>query len=125
MRRRVEAGLLLAACVLVGCPREDEKQAAAKLTGGDPAAGKVVIQKHGCGACHAIPGVPGANGTVGPALSGLAQRTYLAGRLPNSPDNLMRWVRHPQEVEQGNAMPELGVSEEDARHIAAYLYTLR
>lgn len=115
----------IAAWLLVGCPGEDRKQAAAKLTGGDPGRGRQVIQQQGCGTCHLIPGVPGANGTVGPSLAGLAVRTYLAGRLPNTPDNLLHWVRHPQEVEKGTAMPDLGIGDEDARHISAYLYTLR
>jgi cytochrome c1 len=116
-------GLVLGVLV-TGCQRETERNAAL-ITGGDPALGKAAIPRYGCGSCHTIPGVPGATATVGPSLQGLGQRTYLAGRLPNSPENLMQWVRHPQSVEPGNAMPNTDVTEEDARHIAAYLYTLR
>ncbi|WP_375754880.1 c-type cytochrome [Corallococcus exercitus] len=111
-----------------GCKQaaeQDAKQTAVTLTGGDVERGKAALQHYGCGGCHVIPGVPGATGQVGPSLEGIALRTYLAGRLPNAPENMVRWVQHPQAVEPGNAMPELGVKDGDARDIAAYLYTLR
>jgi cytochrome c2 len=92
---------------------------------GDPVAGTHQIQRYGCGACHAIPGVPGAHGAVGPPLGGIASRRIIAGRLPNTPDNLIHWIENPQAVEPGNVMPDLGVSAADARDIAAYLYTLK
>ncbi|WP_225409628.1 c-type cytochrome [Stigmatella hybrida] len=112
---------LLALLLLTGCRRDAEQQAAL-VTGGDPALGQAALLRYGCGSCHTIPGVPGATATVGPPLQSLGTRTYLAGRLPNTPENLIQWVRHPQAVEPGNGMPELNVTEEDARHIAAYLY---
>jgi cytochrome c1 len=62
---------------------------------------------------------------VGPSLEGIASRSYLAGRLPNEPLSLIRWIRHPREVDPETAMPELNVSDADARDMAAYLYTLR
>jgi cytochrome c2 len=118
MRRELTILLLLAAC-------EDADVATAKqLTGGDPARGQRALDKYGCGACHHIPNVRGATGTVGPDLAGMALRSYIAGRLPNRPAELMHWIRHPQAVEPGTAMPELGVSERDARDMAAHLYTL-
>jgi cytochrome c len=123
-RRAGGWGVLGLALLLAGCEREAERNAAL-ITGGDPKLGSAAISKYGCGSCHAIPGVPGATATVGPSLQALGQRTFLAGRLPNTPENLMQWVRHPQGVEPGNAMPELSVTDEDARHIAAYLYTLK
>lgn len=95
------------------------------VPGGDPAQGPQSIVNYGCGSCHQIPGVAGANGHVGPSLAGIAERSFLAGALPNNPDNLILWIQHPQQVIPGNAMPELGVSEPAARDIAAYLYTLR
>lgn len=98
---------------------------AAKLTGGGNAtAGKVEIRKYGCNGCHTISGVPGARGLVGPPLNGIRDRYYIAGELPNTPNNLMRWIQHPREVESHTVMPEMGVTEEDSRDIAAYLYTL-
>jgi len=80
---------------------------------------------YGCGACHVIPGVTGATGMVGPPLDGWSRRVYIAGNLANTPENLVRWIRYPQAVEPGTAMPDLGVNEADARDIAAYLYSLR
>jgi cytochrome c1 len=86
---------------------------------------QVMRQAYGCGACHVIPGVTGAGGIVGPPLNNWSRRVYIAGNLPNTPENLVRWIRHPQAVEPGTAMPDLGVTEADARDIAAYLYSLR
>ena len=117
-------GLALALVLICGCEGDIERTAAA-MTGGTPARGKEIIRRYGCEACHSIPGVAGARGQVGPPLDGIASRTYLAGRLPNTPDNLMRWIRDPQSIAPGTAMPEMGVTERDGRDIAAYLYTLR
>ncbi|HEU4958933.1 MAG TPA: c-type cytochrome [Sphingomonas sp.] len=99
------------------------KVTAEQLTGGDAAAGKAAILRYGCGACHEIPGIPGAQGRVGPSLDGFALRAEIAGRLSNDPSRLMRWLRHPQQVSPGNGMPDQGIGERDARNIAAYLYT--
>lgn len=119
------AALLLVVVLIAGACRGQDDHTARQLTGGDPSRGKELIQQHGCGACHTIPGVRGANALVGPPLSGIADRTFLAGQLPNTPDNMKRWIRNPQSIENGTAMPDMGVTEGDARHIAAYLYTLR
>jgi cytochrome c len=94
-------------------------------TGGDAVQGRQLIRSYGCGACHTIPGVQGAHGLVGPPLTGLGERTIVAGQLPNSTDNLIRWIQHPRTIEPKTAMPDLGVTSQDARDIAAYLYTLR
>ena len=113
---------------LIGCGRLDKKTVAdaARLTnGGNARLGRVVIRKYGCNACHEISGVPGARGLIGPPLDNISQRYYIAGELSNSPDNLMLWIRHPHQVEPHTLMPEMGVSEQDSRDIAAYLYTLR
>ncbi len=95
------------------------------MTGGSVAAGKAAIGRYNCGACHRIPGVGAATGVAGPALNGIATRSFIAGTLPNDSPNLQRWLQHPQQVVPGNAMPEQGVTPRDARDIAAYLYTLR
>lgn len=125
-RARLLAAALAAAAALSACrdPRRAEREAAA-LTGGDPHRGRALARSYGCGSCHAIPGVPGATGTVGPPLAGIAMRTYLAGRLENTPENLVRWVQHPRAVDPHTAMPELGVGDADARDLAAFLETLR
>ncbi len=91
---------------------------------GDPLQAPQAIQKYGCGSCHVIPGISGAEGAVGPRLTHLSQRSFLAGELPNTPENLILWIQHPQKVKPGTAMPEMGVSDADARNIAAYLYSM-
>jgi cytochrome c len=81
---------------------------------------ELMIQ-YGCPTCHVIPHVPGAAGKVGPPLDALAQRSYLAGTLQNSPANLVHWIQHPQQIHPGTAMPEMGVTSSDAARIAAFL----
>jgi cytochrome c2 len=95
---------------------------ASALTRGDPSRGAAAIGHYGCGGCHTIPGITGARGRVGPPLTGVGQRAYIAGQQRNTPDNLVAWIRYPRHVAPHTAMPELGVSERDARDIAAYLY---
>jgi cytochrome c2 len=111
----------LAACA----PKEDIERNAALLTHGDPARGRDLIRRYGCAGCHTVPGVPGANSLVGPPLEGISQRVYIAGVLPNTPDNLVKWIQSPREVDPKTAMPDMGVTIRDARDIAGYLYTLR
>ena len=106
-----------------GCERKVE-ETKVTLTGGNPKRGKIAIRNYGCGTCHRIPGIYGANGVVGPPLEGVGTRSFLAGMLPNTPENMMRWVRKPQDVNPRKVMPDVGVTESDARDIAAYLYTL-
>lgn len=72
-----------------------------------------------------IPGVPGARGLVGPPLGDVVSRVYVAGVLNNTPDNLVRWISDPKAIDERTAMPNVGVSESEARDIAAYLYSLR
>ena len=120
------ATLLATALLLLagaGCSSKEEK--AARMTGGDPGRGKLAIRQYGCAACHTIPGVEGAAGTVGPPLDRIGSRVYLAGQLENNPENMMRWIREPQGIAPGTAMPDLRVTEQDGRDIAAYLYTLQ
>lgn len=117
--------LLLVAFFALPWACSSAEDSARRLTGGEPARGKLAIRKYGCQACHTIPGVSGADGLLGPPLDRIGSRTYLAGRLPNTPDNMMRWIRDPQGIAPGTAMPELGVTERDGRDIAAYLYTLK
>ena len=114
--------LTLAFAIIVGSFPAAAQQ---PQTGGDPAHGAALIRDYGCGSCHQIPGVANADGLVGPPLSNIGVRVYLAGMLRNTPDNMVFWLRHPQQVVPGNVMPDMGMSASDARDIAAYLYTLR
>jgi cytochrome c len=100
-------------------------EAVANMTGGDPARGPALLRSYGCATCHTIRGVVGADGLVGPPLTGIASRAFIAGVLPNAPDNMIRWIRDPRAVDSLTAMPNTGVTPADARDIAAYLYTLR
>jgi cytochrome c len=112
---------------VMGCSGNNPTQAvgySARL-GGDAQRGVQVIQQFGCGACHTIPGVTGANGLVAPPLLWWSRRTFIAGELPNTPENLVRWIRSPESVEPKTAMPALGLTDQQARDAAAYLYTLR
>lgn len=120
------ATLALAPCV-VGCDdaRGANVASANRITGGDADRGRELMRAYGCGSCHSIPGVAGANGLVGPPLAGIASRSYIGGVLPNAPDDMLRWLRDPRAVDSLTAMPNVGVTPSDARHLAAYLYTLR
>jgi cytochrome c2 len=101
------------------------KDAAVLTNGGNARLGRIVIRKYGCNACHEISGVPGARGLIGPPLTNIGQRYYIAGELANTPNNLMSWIQHPHQIEPHTLMPEMGVSEQDSRDIAAYLYAQR
>jgi len=94
------------------------------VPGGDAGQGELALAQLGCGTCHTIPGVTGADGSAGPPLVRWSERTYIAGEVPNTPRNLLHWIMSPQSIEPGTAMPDLGVSLTTARDIAAYLYTL-
>ena len=110
-----------------GCSRVSSQQfreAEILTDGGNARAGARAIRKYGCNACHTISGIPGARGLVGPSLDGIADRSSLAGELHNNPANMMQWLQHPRKVEPHTIMPEMNVSDDDSRDIAAYLYTL-
>ncbi len=117
--------LLLAAPLLGALALACQKAQARQVAGGNPERGKTAIATYGCGSCHTIPGVSGAHGKVGPPLTDWSQRVYIAGEVPNSTDYLVRWLEMPQAIEPNTAMPNLRVTEGDARDIAAYLYSLR
>jgi cytochrome c2 len=103
--------------------RNDLRVHASAATGGDPSRGEAMFVQYGCGGCHRLAHVRKANGAVGPPLDGIATRAVIAGKLANKPDELERWIRDPQAVTPGTAMPDLNVGERDARDIAAFLYT--
>ncbi len=92
------------------------------MTGGDPSHAPEIMRRYGCTGCHTIPGVAGADGQVGTPLAGLRGRVYIAGVAANSPDNLVRWIVAPQAFSPRTAMPATGITEAEARDVAAYLY---
>lgn len=122
-RRRAPVAALAAAAVLstTACGRA----AAVRVPGGDAARGRTAIASAGCGGCHTISGITGANGRVGATLDGIGERSLIAGELPNTPENMTRWLLDPPAIEPTTAMPRLGLTDSTARDIAAYLYTLR
>lgn len=117
-------GPVLLACGEVYARGQGEQSADAGPLGGDPERGVVAIQHYSCASCHRIPGIVGAKSLVGPPLTGMAKRKYIAGFLPNTPENMLRWLKNPQHLAPASAMPDVGVTDADARDIAAYLYRL-
>jgi cytochrome c len=115
--------LALMSLALGACARHEPPQVL--VPGGDERRGRELIDRYGCATCHVVPGIGSARGQVGPPLGGVAQRSYIGGTLPNTPGNMVLFIRHPQKVRPGSAMPDLGVSEPEARDVAAYLYTLK
>lgn len=85
--------------------------------------GKIAATQYACQTCHVVPGVVGAKVYVGQPLSDYAKRKLIAGRLPNTEANLVRWLMNPQAIDPHTAMPNMGLAERDARDIAAYLLT--
>jgi cytochrome c2 len=104
---------------------QEAKARAIALTMGDPDRGRDLTLRYGCAGCHTIPGVPGAQGKVGPTLQGFAGRVYIGGVATNSPETLIQWIENPRSIDPKTAMPITGISRAEARHVAAYLYTLR
>jgi cytochrome c2 len=123
-RGRVAVGAAMAGVLLFGCVRTPTREPPPQVPGGDPGRGAELISSYGCGSCHVIPGIRDADGTVGPPLTDFSDRGYIAGELPNNGDNLIRWIMDPRDVEPGTAMPDLGLTESQARDVAAYLFTL-
>ena len=120
------AAIVLAiALALLLSAREEQRirTHAAAATGGDPLRGEALCIQYGCGSCHSVANVRTAVGKAGPPLDGIATRVIIAGRFANNPANMERWIREPQQASPGTAMPDLGVSEGDARDITAFLYT--
>ena len=120
--RGIAAGMIV--FLISGCTNHDT-QWAASMTGGTPARGREAIRSYGCQSCHTIPGIQGTKALVGPPLAGIASRSYIAGVMSNTPQHMIEWLRNPPGIDSKTAMPNMNVTERDARDIAAYLYTLR
>jgi cytochrome c2 len=114
---------LLCAVLLPGCG-ESEAPPHLRIEGADASRGRALVADRGCATCHVVQGIRGSRGMTGPPILDWAQRTTLAGQYPNNPPHLIAWLMNPPAMRPGTAMPNIGLSAEEARHIAAYLYTL-
>lgn len=129
--RRSQSGLVVAALLVLLATaaamtwREQyqSEAVAREMTGGDPSRAAHLIRRYGCAGCHTISGIPGGDGQVGGPLTDIRHRVYVAGVLPNSADNLVHWIVSPQTFSPQSAMPATGISEAEARDVAAYLYS--
>jgi cytochrome c1 len=108
-------GLCVAGCNAFGSSQSSDAQ----RRGAD------LIIANGCGTCHSIPGIAGARGNVGPPLDHIGTRVFIAGMLRNTPDNMVRWLKNPQAIIPGNAMPNMKLNDTQARDITAYLAELQ
>lgn len=126
-RRQRLAHIVSVVVILAGaaCARSTPPDQSRVVENGDPDRGRVAIEAYGCGSCHMIPGIRGADGLVGPPLIHWSRRRIIAGEVPNDAERLITWLTVPQSIEPGTAMPNMGVTDGQARDIAAYLYTLR
>jgi len=117
--KRACLGAVLVLAGLAACEPTHQR----RVSWGNSDRGAQLIRAYGCGSCHSIPGIQRADSKVGPPLRDLSERVYIAGVITNTPQHLMQWIQHPRAVDSRTAMPELGVTPDDARDIAAYLYS--
>ena len=123
---RMRCVALLMVVALTGCERSEvDRSRFVRVEGGDPDRGQRLLERYQCGSCHVIPDVPAAVGRRGPSLARFEQRSYIAGKLPNLPPTLVRWIRDPQALLPGTPMPNMGATEADARDMAAFLLAER
>jgi cytochrome c len=120
---------LVLIALMCGCDWDADAQVARApqraIPGAHPKQAPAAMRKYGCISCHTIPGVKGARAKVGPELGNVRERQFIAGRFANEPDMLIRWIQDPRGLKPNTAMPNMGVTDEDARNIAAYLYGLK
>jgi mono/diheme cytochrome c family protein len=109
-----------ASTLLVACVPERDYQP--RVTDGDKDRGRAALLRYECGVCHVIPGIPDAVGKVGPALDNYSRRSYVAGKFPNEPETLARWIVDAPSMAPRTAMPAIAMSDQEAKDMAAYLY---
>lgn len=119
----LELTAFFAICALLGaCTAERDYRP--RVHGGDAERGRIALTEFECGACHQIPGIPGAVSKVGPPLDAFSRHSYIAGKWPNEPERLVAWLLDPPAMAPATAMPKLPMRDRDARDMAAYLYEL-
>jgi cytochrome c len=122
----VKRAIGIALLVLAACKSEQKSQPAAPaVTAGDAARGKALVAQYGCASCHVIPGIEGSRGRLGPSLEGIVSRKLINGRIPNTPETMASFLENPRRADPQSGMQSVGVTAEDARHISAFLFTLR
>lgn len=122
------AAIAMAISLAVPALMQNNSQAYAEAiarVGGDPQQGVALMKRYGCAACHIIPGLPNRGAVVGPNLKGFASKPTIGETVPNTPDNLIRWIVYPTEMDHTATMPSVGATETHARHMATYLYALK
>ncbi len=121
----VSALTVASACIagLIWRAQHQSANVAVAMTGGEIARAAEIIRRYGCAGCHTVPGIPGGDGQVGGPLVDIKRRVYIGGVVTNSPDHLIRWIVSPQTYSPRSAMPATGISEDEARDVAAYLYS--
>jgi cytochrome c len=116
--------VVASAVIVTACASTPSRTSPPQVPHGNPQQGVIDIQHFGCGACHVIPGIRQASGLAGPPLIHWSERGFIAGEIPNDGPNLIRWLMDPRAIEPKTDMPDLGISEEQARDIAAYLFSI-
>lgn len=116
--------VLAMAVLSTGCDLAERPLPNAPLPEARIARGQALLAQYQCGSCHAIPAVEAARGVAGPPLAAFGRRSYIAGQVPNRHDALTRWIVDPSALVPGTTMPSMGVSNDDARDMAAYLLSL-
>lgn len=127
MKRMAVALLLLLA---VACNRDEAAKPMAKPVEAPPIGnaerGKALTAQYGCNVCHAVPGIGGPQGTLGPSLAGVASRPTISfGTVQNTPENLAKYIQDPATMNPQSSMPPIGLTDVDAKDIAAYVLTLK
>jgi cytochrome c1 len=115
--------VVLTTTIVATMPVQQRESVAVALVGSDPSRAPALMRRFGCSGCHTISGISGADGVVGGPLDDLRRRVFIAGVLPNNADNLVRWIYDPPAVNPRTAMPATGISADEARAVAAYLYS--
>lgn len=124
-RMRWLVSTLALVLIISGCGLLTSSQdARVEETGGNIARGEDLMRTHGCVACHSVPGMGSVNSGYGPDLDGFADRRLIGGTAENEPETLIEFLMAPQSVVPGTGMPTLGLTEDEARDIASWLYTL-
>lgn len=123
----IRAVASMSAAAFIACAGEADHASQRRIVipGANVERGKQLVTSHNCVACHTISDIRDANATVGPPLTGFANRALIAGQLANEPANLVRWIMNPSAVEPHTVMPDMGLTQNEARDVAAYLYTLK